>query len=83
MVFGEHLMHKLTRVHLWVGEHLGLTRYTSCWTCEHSCVVDESPDVCGCVATEDDHACMTIVCCSEAVWCPNYVWCQHYKKEEE
>lgn len=75
MAFSEHLMHKLTQVHLWVGEHLGLTRYTSCWACKHSRVIDESPDVCGCVATEDDRACTFgcgIVCCSDAVWCPYY-----------
>lgn len=83
MVLGKQLMHRLTQVHLWVGEHLGLTRYTSCWTCKHSHVIGESSDVCGCVVTEDDHACATVVCCSEAVWCPNYVWCQHYKEGKE
>ena len=70
---------RLTAIHLWIGEHLGLTRYVSCWSCEHSRVVDESPDVCGCVATEDDRECTfgyAAVCCAEAVWC-------EYFKERE
>ena len=28
------IRHRLTRIHLWIGEHLGLTRYASCWDCE-------------------------------------------------
>lgn len=59
----------LTRIHLWIGEHLGLTRYTSCWSCKHARVIDQSPDVCRCVATPGE---WVIACCSEAVWCPNY-----------
>lgn len=69
------IRYRLTRIHLWIGEHLGLTRYVSCWSCKHSRVVEESPEVCGCVATEDDRSCTfgyAAVSCSEAVWCPYY-----------
>jgi hypothetical protein len=59
----------LTRIHLWIGEHLGLTRYTSCWACKHARVIDQSPDVCRCAATPGN---WVIACCSEAVWCPRY-----------
>ena len=67
---------RLTAIHLWIGEHLGLTRYVSCWSCKHSRVIEESPEVCGCVATEDDRLCTFgygAVSCCEAVWCPYYV----------
>lgn len=67
---------RLTAIHLWIGEHLGLTRYASCWSCKHSRVVEESPEVCGCVATEDDRSCTFgygAVSSCEAVWCPYYV----------
>jgi len=69
------IRHTLTSIHLRIGEHLGLTRYTSCWSCEHARIIEESPDVCGCVATEEDRSCTFgygCVCCSEAVWCPYY-----------
>ncbi len=59
----------LTRIHLWIGEHLGLTRYTSCWSCKHARVIDQSADVCCCAATPGE---LMIACCSEAVWCPSY-----------
>ena len=28
------IQQRLTRIHLWMGEHLGLTRYASCWDCK-------------------------------------------------
>ena len=69
------LKYRLTRIHLWIGEHLGLTRYVSCWSCKSSRVVEESPEVCGCVATEEDRSCTfgyAAVSSCEAVWCPFY-----------
>ena len=75
MKLGRRIRNWLTRAHLWVGEHLGLTHYRNCWSCESAVVIDESPAVCGCVATEEERSCTfgyaaTDPC--EAVWCPMY-----------
>lgn len=60
----------LTRAHLWVGEHLGLTRYDTCWNCSH-CVeldpLDHSIVCCGLYLDEDGTLAFTDPC--EAVWC--------------
>lgn len=49
---------KLTRLHLWVGERLAITRYACCWNCRHAHdmrTLDHSePDVCRCDSVDDD-----------------------------
>lgn len=69
---------KLTRLHLWLGELLGITRYESCWGCRHAHVLaykgDGSPcmNVCACDLNESEHEVRAITCPCEAAWCEGY-----------
>lgn len=66
---------RLTRLHLWLGELLGVTRYQNCWNCKHcevfSTHADGTPlaDIVACSAMEDEHECWAITDPCEAVWC--------------
>ena len=64
----------LTRIHLWVGERLGITRYGNCWNCKYGKVHAINGDtpckgVVRCVAQEDEDTCAAICDPCEAVWC--------------
>lgn len=62
----------LTRLHLWIGEKLGLTHYRNCHGCAHR---DSSSDMelvwCDLYLEEDGALAATDPC--EAVWCEEYV----------
>ena len=75
----------LTRIHLRIGEALRLTRYVSCWDCEHVREIEPDPElegefhnyrkaVCYCwKVAEDDGDGVPLICSpSEAVWCASY-----------
>lgn len=62
----------LTRIHLWVGETLGLTHYRNCHSCVHR---DDTSDMelvwCDLYMESDGVLAATNPC--EAVWCDEYV----------
>lgn len=63
----------LTRLHLWVGEALGLTHYRNCHTCKHCKAYGElGPSIIGCdlYLREDGVLAITDPC--EAVWCEDF-----------
>lgn len=79
----ELVKRKATRAYLWVGEHLGLSHYRSCWDCgwvrkvERDLEMQESYKhyrraVCYCqkVAIDDGDGVPMTCSPSEAVWCP-------------
>lgn len=61
---------RISRLHLWIGEALGLTKYRNCWHCKHCREFDA--DTKGIVLCdldfEEDGVC-AITDPSEAVWC--------------
>lgn len=63
----------LTRIHLWVGEVLGLTHYRNCWSCGH-CREFEGDEraivLCDLCLNEDGVCAITDPC--EAVWCDGF-----------
>lgn len=66
---------RLTRLHLWLGELLGVTRYDNCWNCRHADVLAAHSDgtpvmgVVWCKAQEDEDEDGAICDPCEAVWC--------------
>ena len=67
------IKHRLTRIHLWIGEALGLTHYKSCWGCGHCHEFDKrNRDIILCDVDSGDDGVYAITCPSEAVWCRVY-----------
>lgn len=63
----------LTRVHLSIGELLGLTHYRNCWDCKHAIDSFDSPCVCSCGRwEEEDGVVIAITDPCEAVWCQDF-----------
>ena len=73
----EKIMRALTRLHLWLGELLGLTHYRSCYDCKYHETIEREPGIesipghvwCLKYAEED---CLAATCSSEAVWCRDF-----------
>lgn len=63
---------KLVRLHLWIGERLGLTHYRNCHDCIHRAdCSDYSLVICDLYLEENGVLAATDPC--EAVWCDCYV----------
>jgi len=62
----------LTRLHLWIGESLGLTHYRNCYGCKHCRDLHDKWHFIGCALylEEDGQLALTDPC--EAVWCDEY-----------
>ena len=72
------IRHRLTRIHLWIGEALGLTHYRSCWSCRHCREHwDGDRDFIWCASDYEADGVYACTNPSEAVWCQTYemgVW---------
>lgn len=64
---------RLTRLHLAVGELLGLTHYRNCWDCKrcHEAFAS-SRSVCCCDLYYDEDGVYAITDPCEAVWCERF-----------
>jgi hypothetical protein len=61
----------LVRLHIWIGERLGLTHYRNCHTCKHRADSSSAELVwCDLDLEEDGMLAVTDPC--EAVWCDWY-----------
>ena len=63
--------HALTRIHLWVGEKLGLTHYRNCYLCSH-CDESSEPALVWCDLYLDEDGVLAATDPSEAVWCDEF-----------
>ena len=68
-----------TRLHLWIGEKLGLTHYRNCHTCKH-CDALSKPDLVWCDLYLEDHGVLAATDPCEAVWCDEYI--EKFGKEQ-
>jgi hypothetical protein len=67
------IRHRLTRIHLWIGEALGLTHYRSCWGCCHCKEYGgDERDHIWCDVDYEEDGVLAITNPSEAVWCRAY-----------
>ena len=71
------IRYRLTRIHLWIGEKLGLTHYRNCHSCKHCHRYEElGPELIGCDVYRSDPDIpddfLAITDPSEAVWCDEY-----------
>ena len=62
----------LIRLHLWIGEKLGLTHYRNCHDCAH-CVKEVSePSLIWCDLYLKENGVLAAADPSEAVWCDEF-----------
>lgn len=63
----------LTRLHLWIGESLGLTHYRNCHGCRHCRDFEDlGPAFIGCDLYLEEDCQLAITDPCEAVWCDEY-----------
>ena len=68
---GMRAKHAVTRLHLWIGELLGLTHYRNCHTCAHR-DKHSSDALVWCDLLLEEHGCLACTDPCEAVWCDEY-----------
>lgn len=69
-----------TRLHLWIGEMLGLTHYRNCHHCKH-CDASSEPALVWCDLYLEDDGVLAATDPCEAVWCYEYI--ERFGKERQ
>lgn len=74
--------HAATRLHLWIGEFLGLTHYRNCHTCVHR-DKHSSDALVWCDLLLGEHGCLACTDPCEAVWCDKYERATELRQERD